>query len=226
MFNDFFGKRGTRYDKSTAPDRVERACAFLAILLLAAATIAVFKGRGQWAMLPWQLWIHLGTLAVALAITPDYLVQTGLLPKNRVPSADKDIGLLLRQAMDKVAFLPFGLMVDRWRWGVYSGEIAPGAYQKGWDDLRLRYQGVKPPVARDESKFDPGAKYHIPGNVPYTRYFLAHILQFQMQRALCEAAGHKGPLAQCSIYGNNKAGLSAICIFCDWGLGWPWICCR
>lgn len=143
---------------------------------------------------------------VALAITPDYLVQTGLLPKNRVPSADKDIGLLLRQAMDKVAFLPFGLMVDRWRWGVYSGEIAPGAYQKGWDDLRLRYQGVKPPVARDESKFDPGAKYHIPGNVPYTRYFLAHILQFQFYEAACKQAGWTGPLHRCSFAGNEEVG--------------------
>lgn len=108
---------------------------------------------------------------VALSITPDYLVKIGLLDPAKVPSADKDIGLLLRQAMDKVAFLPFGLLIDKWRWGVFSGQIPASQYQAGWDALRLKYQGVVPPVARDETKFDPGAKYHIPAGVPYARYF-------------------------------------------------------
>ena len=143
---------------------------------------------------------------VALSITPDYLVQIGLLPQNRVPSADKDIGLLLRQAMDKIAFLPFGLLIDKWRWQVFSGEIPAGQYQAGWDRLRLQYQGVKPPVARDETKFDPGAKYHIPAEVPYTRYFLARLLQFQFYEAACKQAGWKGPLHRCSFYGNKQVG--------------------
>ena len=122
-----------------------------------------------------------------------------------MPSADKDIGLLLRQAMDKVAFLPFGLLVDKWRWGVFSGAIKPDGYQAAWDALRLQYQGIMPPVARDETRFDPGAKYHIPANTPYTRYFLARLLQFQFYKAACEQAGWKGPLHRCSFYG-NKAG--------------------
>ncbi|MEH3158152.1 MAG: M2 family metallopeptidase [Sphingomonas taxi] len=143
---------------------------------------------------------------VALSITPDYLVKIGLLPQAQVPSADKDIGLLLRQAMDKVAFLPFGLLVDKWRWGVFSGKIGSGDYQKGWDALRLQYQGIKPPVARDESKFDAGAKYHIPATVPYTRYFLARVLQFQFYKAACDQAGWKGPLHRCSFYGNKAVG--------------------
>lgn len=143
---------------------------------------------------------------VALSITPDYLVKIGLLAPAQVPSADKDIGLLLRQAMDKVAFLPFGLLVDKWRWDVFSGRIGSGDYQKGWDALRLRYQGITPPVARDETKFDAGAKYHIPATVPYTRYFLARVLQFQFYKAACDQAGWKGPLHRCSFYDNKAVG--------------------
>jgi peptidyl-dipeptidase A len=143
---------------------------------------------------------------VALSITPEYLVQIGLLDRAAVPSADKDIGLLLRQAMDKVAFLPFGLLIDKWRWGVYDGSIAPADYEKGWNALRLRYQGVTPPVARDETRFDPAAKYHIAAGVPYTRYFLARLLQFQFYQAACRQAGWKGPLHRCSFYGNKEVG--------------------
>ncbi|WP_375429257.1 M2 family metallopeptidase, partial [uncultured Sphingomonas sp.] len=143
---------------------------------------------------------------VALSITPDYLVKIDLLEPARVPSADKDIGLLLRQGMDKIAFLPFGLMMDKWRWGVYSEEIKPGGYQAAWDALRLRYQGVMPPVARDETRFDPGAKYHIPAGTPYARYFLARVLQFQFYEAACRQAGWKGPLHRCSFHGDKAVG--------------------
>jgi peptidyl-dipeptidase A len=113
---------------------------------------------------------------------------------------------LLRQAMDKVAFLPFGLLVDKWRWGVFSGKIAPANYNAAWTDLRRQYQGIVPPVARTEANFDPGAKYHIPGNTPYTRYFLARLLQFQFYEAACKQAGWKGPLHRCSFYGNKAVG--------------------
>lgn len=143
---------------------------------------------------------------MALSITPQYLVQIGLLDKNKVPSADKDTGLLLRQAMDKVAFLPFGLMVDKWRWGVFSGAIPADQLNKGWNDLRLQYQGIVPPAPRTEADFDPGAKYHIPATTPYARYFLARILQFQFYKAACDQAGWKGPLHRCSFYGNKEVG--------------------
>jgi peptidyl-dipeptidase A len=141
---------------------------------------------------------------VALSITPEYLKQIGLV--DAVPPPAGDTGLLLRQALDKIAFLPFGLLIDQWRWRVFSGEITPGDYNTAWWDLRTRYQGVAPPVARSEQDFDPGAKYHVPANYPYTRYFLARILQFQFHRALCEAAGQRGPLHRCSIYGSKTAG--------------------
>lgn len=143
---------------------------------------------------------------VALSITPDYLVKIGLLAPDKVPTPDKDIGLLLKQAMDKVAFLPFGLLIDKWRWGVFSGAIPATGYEKGWNDLRLKYQGVVPPVARDETRFDPGAKYHVPASVPYTRYFLARLLQFQFYQAACKQSGWKGPLHRCSFYGNTAVG--------------------
>ena len=143
---------------------------------------------------------------VALSITPDYLVRIGLLDKSRVPGADKDIGLLLRQAMDKVAFLPFGLLMDKWRWGVFDGTIKPADYEDAWNALRLQYQGVAPPAERPPDAFDPGAKYHIAASTPYARYFLARLLQFQFFKAACEQAGWQGPLHRCSFYGNKEVG--------------------
>jgi peptidyl-dipeptidase A len=141
---------------------------------------------------------------IALAITPEYLKEIGLL--NTVPPADADIPILLREALDKVAFLPFGLMIDQWRWKVFSGEIKPAGYNQAWWDLRLKYQGVAPPVARSEADFDPGAKYHVAGNVPYMRYFLADILEFQFYRALCKEAGYQGPLNRCTFFKSKAAG--------------------
>ncbi|RYD47713.1 MAG: peptidase M2 family protein, partial [Sphingomonadales bacterium] len=158
---------------------------------------------------------------VALSITPDYLVQIGLLDQSKVPSADKDIGLLLRQAMDKVAFLPFGLLIDKWRWGVFDGSIPTGGYEAGWNKLRLDYQGIVPPVARDETRFDPGAKYHIPNNTPYARYFLARVLQFQFYKAACDQAGWKGPLHRCSFFGNKEVG-ARLNKMLEMGASKPW----
>lgn len=158
---------------------------------------------------------------VALSITPDYLVQIGLLDKSKVPSADKDVGLLLKQAMDKVAFLPFGLMVDKWRWGVFDGTTQPANYNKAWTDLRLQYQGITPPAQRGADAFDPGGKYHIPGNTPYARYFLARILQFQFYEAACKQSGWKGPLHRCSFYGNKQVGAKLNAMM-EMGASKPW----
>jgi peptidyl-dipeptidase A len=141
---------------------------------------------------------------IALSVTPEYLVKIGLL--DNAPDTSKDIGLLLQRALEKVAFLPFGLLIDQWRWKVFSGEIKPADYNRTWWELKLKYQGVAPPDGRSEVDFDPGAKYHVPGNVPYTRYFLAHVLQFQFHRSLSQTAGCAGPLHRCSIYGNEEAG--------------------
>ncbi len=158
---------------------------------------------------------------IALSITPEYLVQVDLLEADKVPSADKDTGLLLRQAMDKVAFLPFGLLVDKWRWGVFKGDIVPDNYTQAWHDLKLEYQGITPPVERPADAFDPGAKYHIPGNTPYSRYFLARILQFQFYKAACDAAGWEGPLHRCSFYGNKQVGAKLNAML-EMGASKPW----
>jgi len=158
---------------------------------------------------------------IALSITPEYLVQIGLLPKDKVPSSDKDIGLLLRQAMDKIAFMPFGLLVDKWRWGVFDGSVTPEGYNTAWNDLRLKYQGIKPPVERGEASFDPGAKYHIPATTPYLRYFLANVLQFQFYRAACEQSGWKGPLHRCSFYNNKEVGRKFNAML-EMGASKPW----
>jgi peptidyl-dipeptidase A len=156
---------------------------------------------------------------IALSITPQYLVKLGLLDK--APDPSKDIGLLLQRALEKIAFLPFGLLIDQWRWKVFSGEITPQQYNQAWWDLRLKYQGVAPPAPRSEEDFDPGAKYHVPANVPYTRYFLADILQFQFHRALAKTAGCAEPLNRCSIYDNPEAG-AHLAKMLEMGESRPW----
>jgi peptidyl-dipeptidase A len=157
--------------------------------------------------------------AVALSITPAYLKQVGLL--GEVPSAASDTALLLRQALDKVAFLPFGLLIDQWRWKVFSGEVKPADYNKAWWELRNRYQGVSAPVERSAADFDPGAKFHVPANTPYSRYFLARVLQFQFYQALCKEAGHTGPLHRCSFYGSKEAG-AKLARMLEEGQSRPW----
>lgn len=156
---------------------------------------------------------------ISLSVTPGYLVDIGFLDAE--PPAAADLGLLMRMALDKVAFLPFGLLIDRWRWSVFSGETPPEEYNAAWWRLREQYQGVGAPSARSEEHFDPGAKYHVPGNTPYTRYFLAHILQFQFHRDLCAAMGYEGPLHRCSIYGNEEAG-KRLNEMMAMGLSRPW----
>lgn len=155
---------------------------------------------------------------IALAITPEYLNKVGLLAT--IPPTD-DTGYLLRMALDKVAFLPFGLLIDQWRWKVFSGQITRADYNRAWWEMREKYQGIFPPVPRTEADFDPGAKYHVPANVPYTRYFLARILQFQFYRAMCREAGFTGPLYHCTFYGNRTAG-DKLNAMLEMGQSKPW----
>jgi len=143
--------------------------------------------------------------AINLSVTPAYLRKIGLVG-DVTPSKEAIINQQMKMALDKIAFLPFGKLIDQWRWGVFSGKIKPADYNKAWWELREKYQGVSAPVPRSEEDFDPGAKYHIPGNTPYTRYFLSYILQFQFHKALCDASGYKGPLNECSIFGSTEAG--------------------
>ncbi|MBD1388570.1 M2 family metallopeptidase [Neiella sp. HB171785] len=156
---------------------------------------------------------------VALSVTPKYLKQMGLI--DDVPDESADLGLLMKMALDKVAFIPFGLLVDQWRWQVFSGQITPEQYNQAWWQLREKYQGVQAPVARTEADFDPGAKYHVPGNTPYTRYFLAHILQFQLHRSLCQTAGDTGSIHRCSIFGSDEAG-KVLAEGLELGASQPW----
>ncbi|MFV8752187.1 M2 family metallopeptidase [Nannocystaceae bacterium ST9] len=157
---------------------------------------------------------------LALSVTPKYLKDIGLLDEvSEDPKAV--INQQMADGLEKIAFLPFGLLIDRWRWDVFSGEIEPGQYNAAWWKLRNEYQGVAAPVERSEADFDPGAKYHIPGNTPYARYFLARLLQFQFHKALCEAAGHEGPLHTCSIFGSKEAGAKLQAML-ELGASKPW----
>ena len=156
---------------------------------------------------------------ISLSVTPEYLRTIGLI--ETVPGPEKDLGLLLHKALEKVAFLPFALLIDRWRWDVFSGKVGPDDYTGSWWRLRRQYQGVVPPVERTEEEFDPGAKFHIPANTPYMRYFLADILQFQFHRGLAKAIGWTGPLHRCSIYGNATAG-ERLRTMLEMGASRPW----
>lgn len=141
---------------------------------------------------------------ISLSVTPKYLKEIGLI--DEIPDESKDLGLLMKMALDKIAFIPFGLLVDQWRWKVFSGEVTPENYNQAWWDLRKKYQGITAPIERPADAFDPGAKYHIPGNTPYSRYFLAHILQFEFHKKLCEIAGNTESIHRCSIYNSIAAG--------------------
>jgi len=158
---------------------------------------------------------------IALNITPDYLVDIGLLRRNQVPPASADVSLLMEQALTKLAFLPFAITMDQWRWQVFDGRITPDRYNAAWWELRERYQGVRPPTARGEEFFDPGAKYHIANNVPYLRYFLAHVLQFQFYEAACRQAGWEGPLHRCTVYGDREVGARFNAMM-EMGASRPW----
>jgi len=157
---------------------------------------------------------------VNLSMTPAYLAKIGLVPAVK-PSPEAVINQQMKMALEKIAFLPFGKLIDEWRWKVFAGEVTPANYNSAWWALREQYQGVAAPVARSETDFDPGAKYHIPGNVPYTRYFLSFIIQFQFHKALCEAAGFEGPLSECSVYGNEAAGRKFAAMLAK-GASQPW----
>ncbi len=157
---------------------------------------------------------------IALSVTPGYLKTIGLF--SEAPDNPKaETNFLMKQALSKIAFLPFGKLIDQWRWDVFSGKVPPTKYNEAWWELRKKYQGIAPPVERSEKDFDPGAKYHVPANTPYTRYFLAHIYQFQFHRALCKAAGQQGPLHRCSIYGSKEAGQRMIAML-KLGASKPW----
>ncbi|WOI53932.1 M2 family metallopeptidase [Parvularcula sp. LCG005] len=156
---------------------------------------------------------------VALSITPEYLQQIGMI--DEVPSAEGDLAILMQRALDGVAFLPFGLLVDKWRWEVFSGELTPETYNEGWWSLREEYQGIRPPNDRPADAFDPGSKYHIPGNTPYMRYFLARILQFQFYQAACDQIGWEGPLHRCSFYGSEDVGAKFAAML-EQGNSQPW----
>ena len=158
---------------------------------------------------------------IALSITPSYLVDIGLITEEQVPGEEADISLLMNTALDKIAFLPFALTVDSWRWDVLDGTTMPADYNEAWWDKRTHYQGIVPPGPRPADAFDPGAKYHIPGNTPYLRYFLSYIMQFQFHKAACEQAGWEGPLHRCSIYGNEEVG-SRFNAMMEMGASEPW----
>ena len=141
---------------------------------------------------------------IALSITPDYLKKIGLM--DHEPDPAQDIGPLLKRALEKIAFMPFGYMVDKWRWQVYSGQTKPADYDKAWWALREKYQGISRPAPIEADGFDAGAKFHVASDTPYARYFLADMLQFQFHRALCRESGYTGPLHRCSVFGNKAAG--------------------
>ena len=143
--------------------------------------------------------------SIVLSLTPGYLATIGLVGAQKA-SDEAAINAQMKMALEKIAFLPFGKLIDQWRWGVFDGTIPPSRYNAAWWELKERYQGIKPPVPRTEDDFDPGAKYHVPANTPYTRYFLAHILQFQLHRTMCRQIGHKGLLSTCSIFDKPEAG--------------------
>ena len=159
---------------------------------------------------------------LTLSITPEYLNKIGFISEAEAENAKTDaIGLLMKQALEGVVVIPWALMLDKWRSGVFNGDITEDNLNQSWWDMRESYQGITSPVERSEDYFDPGAKYHVPANTPYTRYYLARIMQYQFHESLCNEIGFSGPLHECSIYGNAKAGKKIIATMAM-GQSIPW----
>ncbi|MEM7283392.1 MAG: M2 family metallopeptidase, partial [Pseudomonadota bacterium] len=157
---------------------------------------------------------------ITLAMTPEYLQTLGLI-NNFERDERATINAQMKMALDKIAFLPFGKLVDQWRWQVFSGETSSEELNQDWWELRTNFQGIRPAIERTEKNFDAGAKYHVPANVPYTRYFLSNILQFQFYKAMCGLAEHQGPLNECSFHGSKTAG-NALNEMLALGRSQPW----
>lgn len=140
-----------------------------------------------------------------------HLRKIGLL-KSKEDDQESILNNLFEIGLEKIVFLPFGYLMDLWRWSVFEGTIPAKDYNCKWWELREKYQGVEPPINRTDQDFDPAAKYHIIAGVPYIRYFVSFVVQFQFHRAVCEKAGQYNPndpskpLHECDIYGNTNAG--------------------
>ncbi|CAG2052908.1 unnamed protein product [Timema podura] len=153
-----------------------------------------------------------GAMIELSVITPRHLQRIGLLNNitdeygEMTNTNETNINFLLTMALDKVAYLPFAYVVDQWRWRLFSEEWKVEEMNSRWWDLRMRHQGIIPPIPRSENDFDPAAKYHVVADMPYIRYFVSLILQFQLHESLCQAAGHFGPLHTCDIYRSREAG--------------------
>ncbi|KAJ3051438.1 hypothetical protein HK097_007537, partial [Rhizophlyctis rosea] len=148
----------------------------------------------------------IGDTILLSVLVPHHLQRIGLVKGNITDSYEQTVNAQLKMALSKVAILPWALLVDKWRWKVFEGEIEPKDYQSAWEKMVEHYQGLKRPAPASKDDFDAGAKFHVPSNVPYIRYFGAATLQFQLHAALCDATVPNTPLHNCSIYENKEAG--------------------
>jgi len=151
---------------------------------------------------------------LSLAVgTAEYFQRLGLVGEEvDVADEETNINILFDMALERIAFLPFGYLVDKFRWDVYSGVTSKEEMNCHWWKLRNQIQGLEPPSKRSKDHFDPGAKYHVAGDVGYVRYFTAFIYEFQFYRAMCLQSGRyvpgdpKKPLHRCNFYGSVEAG--------------------
>jgi len=167
---------------------------------------------------------------LSLAVgTATYFQKLGLLGEEvDIGDEETNINILFDMALERIAFLPFGYLVDKFRWDVYSGRTSLDNMNCHWWKLRHEIQGLAPPGPRDNSQFDAGAKYHVAGDVGYVRYFTAFIYEFQFYRALCLESGDyvpgdpKKPLHRCNFYGNTAAG-DKLRAMLQMGASRPWM---
>ncbi|KAI4468733.1 angiotensin-converting enzyme [Holotrichia oblita] len=135
--------------------------------------------------------------AMVLSVyNPVHLHRVGLF-NNNTDTYELNMNFLMTMALRKVAYAPFALLVDQN--GVRTMNF-------NWWELRLLYQGIVPPIARNEGHLDAVAKRHIPADLPYMKYYVALLLEFQIFDALCGAMGHTAQLHTCDIYRSREAG--------------------
>lgn len=163
----------------------------------------------------------IGDTIVLSTVTNKHLHTIGLLEELPEEDNETSINFLMQMALDNVAFMPFGYLIDLYRWKVFDGSIPPEKLNEEWWRMRRDLEGLIPPVSRNENNLDAVSYFHIAYDVPHIRYFVSRILTFQFHEALCNESGHTGPLHECDIYGSKAAG-DLFSEFLSQGAKYPW----
>ncbi len=146
-----------------------------------------------------------GELAKLASQQTPYLIKVGVMPRGKEPDAT---AWLLQSAMDSIVFMPFSAgTMSHFERDLYEGNLPPSDWQKKWWDYAGQYQGVEPPVSRnDDALCDACTKTHINDDAAqYYDYALASLIKFQLHDHICTTI-LKQDVRACDYSGNHEVG--------------------